>query len=259
MPSRSASSAPPTSGPSSTTITDSPLVAASIAASRPACPPPITTTSTWRCSTSTRSRARAVLVELPEPGRVAQELLVERPEPPRPDEGLVVEARRRERPAELVGRAHQVAVERAEEVLARDDGARADRLGADAHVRDPVHGHLTVRAVARAALQAARPVVLEAAREDAPAGGEERRAERVALEALDRLAVEGERHRLRAVDPLVRLRPGAAHAGGSGSQVFRTSLRDGVPLGEEPVLAARGRTTTRAGRRPRWRGSRRTR
>ena len=71
--------------------------AAAIAASSPAWPPPITATSTWRFSTSTRSCARAVRVERTEPGGAAQELLVERPELARPDEGLVVEARRRER------------------------------------------------------------------------------------------------------------------------------------------------------------------
>ena len=45
----------------------------------PARPPPITSVSTWRCSTSKRSRS-TVRVERAEAGGVPQELLVERPE-----------------------------------------------------------------------------------------------------------------------------------------------------------------------------------
>ncbi len=55
-PSGSASSVPPTAGPSSTTITRAPSAAASVAASRPDLPPPITTTSACSWTTSTRSR-----------------------------------------------------------------------------------------------------------------------------------------------------------------------------------------------------------
>ncbi len=143
-----------------------------------------------------------VRVELPEPGRAAQELLVQRPGGARADERAVVEADGRERPAELVRHGHEVEIERPADVLPLDDRALADRLGADAHVRHAVDGHLAVRAVARAAEEAARPVVLEGAREDALARGERRRRDRVALEAGDLPAGEGERDRLRAVDRL---------------------------------------------------------
>ncbi len=148
------------------------------------------------------ARVTRVRIELPEPGRAAQELLVERPGGAWSDERAVVEADRRERAAELVGHGHEVEIERPADVLPLDDGAFADRLGADAHVRHAVDGHLAVRTVARAAEEAARPVVLEGAREDALARGERRRRDRVALEAGDLPAREGERDRLRAVDSL---------------------------------------------------------
>ena len=68
--------------------------------------------------------AAAVLVDLPEPGDVAQELLVERPRAARADHRPVVEADRRERPADLVGDGEQVVVERAADVLRLDVHAR---------------------------------------------------------------------------------------------------------------------------------------
>ena len=172
-----------------------------------------------------RLRARALGIEHPEPGGPAQELLVERPQLARTDEGLVVEARRRERAAELVRHLHEI--ERADVVLALDDRAPADRRGADADVRDPVDGHLAVRAMTRAALQPARTVVLERAREHPLARREERRPDGVALVALDLLVVERERHRLRPVDPLTRSRVephDVALLGASGAHVFATSL-----------------------------------
>ena len=154
-------------------------------------------------------------IELPEPGRAAQELLVERPGGAWADERAVVEADRRERAAELVRHGHEVEIERPADVLPLDDGALADRLGADADVRHAVDGHLAVRTVARAAEEAARPVVLEGAREDALARGERGRSDRVALEAGDLPAREGERDRLRAVDRLAdsRIEPHACFPG----------------------------------------------
>ena len=80
-------------------------------------------------------------------------------------------------------------------------------LDAHAHVRDTVHGHEAVRAVPGAAQEPARPVVLEGAREDPLAGGEERRPDRVAGVAAGRLPVEREEHARRAVDELAWLRP----------------------------------------------------
>jgi hypothetical protein len=91
-----------------------------------------------------------VLGELPEPGGAPQELLVERPEFAGSDERAVVEAHRGERTADLVRHGHEVEVERPADVLAFDDRAFANRLGADADVRDAVHCHHAVRAVPRA-------------------------------------------------------------------------------------------------------------
>ena len=164
-------------------------------------------------------------VELPETGGATQELLVQRPGGAWPDERAVVEPDRREGAADLVRQRHEVEIERPAHVLALDDRAFTDRLGAHANVRDAVHRHLAVRAVARAAEEPARSVVLERAREDPLACGEGRGRERVALEAGDLPACERERDRLRAVDPLAgpRLEP---HAGflDSGSTTSSTSL-----------------------------------
>ena len=146
--------------------------------------------------------AAGVLVQLAQSGDVAKELLVERPGPPRPDHRAVVEADRGERAAELVGGDEHVVLQRAQDVLRADDRALADGLGADAHVGDTVHGHHAVRAAAGAAEKPARPVVLEAPREDPLAGGVERGPEGVSLEGPDRLAVEREGHLPVAVEPL---------------------------------------------------------
>ena len=112
-----------------------------------------------------------VLAQLPEPGGVAQHLLVQRPQPPRADEGLVVEAGRREGPAEEVGGAHGVELERRAGVHVLDAHALAQRLGAGAHAGGAVHLHEAVGALAGAAHEAAAAVVLEAAREGAPPPG----------------------------------------------------------------------------------------
>ncbi len=168
--------------------------------------------------------ARAVRIERAEARRSAQDLLVQRPELAGADERLVVEAGGRERAAELVGHLHQVALERAEVVLALDDRTLPQRRRADAHAGDAVDRHLAVGAVPGAALEAARAVVLEAAREDALPRCVERGADRVALESLGRLAVEGKEDRLRAVDPLACLWVEPAHAAGSGCHVFSTSF-----------------------------------
>jgi hypothetical protein len=102
-------------------------------------------------------------IELAETGGAPEELLVQGPRGTWADERAVVEADRRERAADLVGERHEVEVERPADVLALDDGTIADRLGADADVRDAVDRHLAVRTVARAAQQSPRPVVLEGA------------------------------------------------------------------------------------------------
>ena len=156
-------------------------------------PPPTTSTSAWRRRYSVRhSRSSWEARSLPEAGGVAQHLLVQRPQPPRADEGLVVEARRRERAADGVGHGHHVVLEAGGGVEVLDRHALAHRLGAGAHAGRAVDGHEAVGALPGAAQQAAPAVVLEAARERALAGGEQRRGDGVARERLDALAVEGE-------------------------------------------------------------------
>ena len=151
------------------------------------------------------------LAQLAETGGVSEDLLVERPEPARPDEGLVVEARRRERAADEVGGAHHVELEAGRRVHVLDLHALAKRLGAGADAGRAVHGHEAVRALAGAAEEAAAAVVLEGAREGALAPGEESRPDRVALEAADLLAVEGEGDLAAAHDALVALFGEAGH------------------------------------------------
>ena len=130
---------------------------------------------------------RRLLGHLSEAGDAAQRTLVQRPGAARPDHRPVVEADGRERAADAIDDREQVAVDRAPDVLAGHDRARAHGLRADADVGDAVDGHHAVGAVPRAAEQPARPVVLEAAREDAAAGRVERGAERVAGERVDSL------------------------------------------------------------------------
>ena len=180
-------------------------------------------------------------VELPEAGCAAQELLVQRPGLARPDEGAVVEADGRERTADLVRERHEVEVERPAHVLPLDDRTLADRLGADADVRNAVDGHLTVRAVAGAAEKSAWTVVLEGAREDTLACREGGGRDRVAFEAGDLPPGEGERHRLRAVDPLAlpRLEPHDAGLLGLRKRDLDHLVRARVALGEKPFTTAR--------------------
>ena len=92
-----------------------------------------------------------------------------------------------------------------------------DRLGAGAHAGPAVDLDEAVRALAGAAEQAARAVVLEAARERPPAGGVERRADRVALERLDRLAVEREADRPSRGRSARRAAAGQAAHGGAAA------------------------------------------
>ena len=189
---------------------------------------------------------RSVRIEGAEPGRSTEELLVERPQLARADERLVVEARRCEGTGELVGQLHQVTLERADVVLPLDHGAVSERRRADADARDSVDRHLAVGAMTGTAGEPSRPVVLEAPREHPLAGRVERRADRVAGESLHRLAVERERERPGAVDPLPAC--GARRVTGSAPPSLRASrsrlrmprrlddVRIGVPVGEEPVL-----------------------
>src|SRR5581483_3155539 len=125
------------------------------------------------------------------------------PFPARPEEGLVVEARRhqsleqaddgehveaRARPA--VHRARLQTVEQLD--LRRLEIRLGARAGAELHER--------VRLLEARADDAARTVILEAARSDAHAVGEQRGCERVALETDIFASVEAKAQRLVAID-----------------------------------------------------------
>ena len=133
-----------------------------------------------------------MLVEPAEPCDVTEEGLVHRPEAPRADHRPVVEADRRERASEVIDGGEQVSLERAQHVLRTHLCSLAYRFRADAHVRHAVDLHEAVRATPGAAEEATATVVLEAAREHASPGREQRRADRVALESLDGAALEEE-------------------------------------------------------------------
>ena len=161
-----------------------------------------------------------LLTELAEPRRIAQDLLVQRPQLARADERLVVEAGRRELGASAVGDLHHVVLERRRRVDVLDDEPVAGRLDAGARAGGAVDRADAVRALAGDAHQAAAAVVLERAAERPLTGGVQRRADRVAFESGNALAVEREADRLGAVDPLAGLGREAAH----GSSVLSTSF-----------------------------------
>lgn len=140
---------------------------------------------------------------LAEAGRLADLLFVLRPQIARPHERLVVEARRQEA-RELLHHRHPVVLERRLRVYARRDEPLIQLDLGRARVRHRVRAgfelHDGVRLVDARRHDPARTVVLEAARDEVHAVGEQRRRERVALEALIRAAVEREGERLCAVD-----------------------------------------------------------
>ena len=123
--------------------------------------------------------------------------------PARPDEGLVVEARGHEggEPVDQRGaivRGGRRRIDRAHGKIV------VERFGRGAEVRRRAAGarHIDdrVRLLGPGAPDSARPVIFEAAADDADAAGEQRRGDAVALEPDERLAVEGEGERLAAVD-----------------------------------------------------------
>src|SRR6266540_4528747 len=146
-----------------------------------------------------------MLVEPPQARDTPEELLVHRPQVPRTDHRAVVEADRCERAPEVVDGGEQIALERAQHVLSAYLYPLACGLHAHAHVRHAVDPHHAVGAPAGAAEQSATAVVLEAAREDSPAGREQGGADRVALERLDGTPLKEESDGSRAIDPLLRL------------------------------------------------------
>src|SRR4029079_1805567 len=210
--------------------------------------------------------AAMVGVELAETGCVAQDLLVERPGPARVDEGLVVEADlHAEAGREPAHQVQEVAPQRGPRIQVLHVHALLDRCHAGAHGRLAVHLDQAVRALAGAAHQATRAVVLEGAREHARAGREEGRGDGVARIAGDGAALPLEGHLLRAVDQLaLSLRqPPLSHRPAPGWGSARPAAPPAAPRCGwycAPPGTTRGNrtsgTTTRAGRRRCWCGSR---
>src|SRR5204862_7979477 len=95
---------------------------------------------------------------------------------------------------------------------------------AGAHRRVAVDLDEAVGALAAAAQEATRAVVLERAREDADAVGVERRGDRVAGEALDRPAPPRERDGAAAVDQLTAALCQAVHVNPPGGATCKTSF-----------------------------------
>src|SRR6478736_6067136 len=205
-------------------------------------------------------------VELAEAGCVAQDLLVERPGPARVDEGLVVEADlHAEAWREPAHQVQELAPQRGPRIQVLHVHALLDRGHAGAHGRLAVHLDEAVRALAGAAHQATRAVVLEGAREHARAGREEGRGDGVARIAGDGAALPLEGHLLRAVAQLaLSLRqPLLSHRPAPRSRPARPAAPPAAPgcgwCCARPGTTRGSRmsgTTTHAGRRRCWCGSR---
>ena len=155
---------------------------------------------------------RHIGINRPQSGGAAQHLLVSRPQRRRVDERLVVEADGQE----AVGQAnqgHHVPLQRWPGVLRADGHIRLDGPGAGAHARLRADLHQAVGAVAGAAQQTARPVVLERAAEDAHTGRGQGRGDGIAGVGGVALAVKGEGDGAVAVNELAWL---GGEAGGHG-------------------------------------------
>ena len=139
-----------------------------------------------------------------QPGRAADQTLVDRlPKGGRPHEGLVIEAGRQNRRQQRVER-HDIKTQAGPAILARGDQAvvELDLGGERVRLQTRASAELDqgVGLVGAGGDDAARPVVLEAATQQAHAVREQRRGERVAGMALQGAAVEAKGQRLRAVD-----------------------------------------------------------
>ena len=147
-------------------------------------------------------------------GQAADDGLGDLPGPARAREGPVIEPDRQQRIEPLKDR-HPVPGERRPALLRPHLHPRPHGLDAGPDVRDAVDLHHAVRALPGDAEQAARPVVLEAARQErAPRGGQGG-PDGVSRVGRHRAPVELERDRARAVDTLGAARPKAGHAGAS--------------------------------------------
>ena len=157
----------------------------------------------------------------------AQHALVRRPEPLGLHEGLVVEPGRQEAAHPLIRRL-DVEAQRRPGVLRDHRHARLDPPLRAADVRLVVHLDETAGIEPRGRQDAARAMVLEAAREHADTRRGERRDDRIAGVSGDRVAVPGEGEALRAVDDLARL----------------TGQAQGLPRGTRRRLGCLGGHTT---------------
>src|SRR5258708_7791452 len=139
----------------------------------------------------------------PEAGGATDEPFVFLPPAGRSEEGLVVEASRDERRDEIIGAA-KIEADRGGAVLAGGDQAVAELGHGGARVGDAAlpQSQLQerVRLLGASRINAARPVILEAAANQMDAVGDERRGEGVAGVTLIGDAVEDEVPGLAAVD-----------------------------------------------------------
>ena len=128
-----------------------------------------------------------------------------------PVQRLVVETDGHQ-PVQPVQQRQQVKPQRRPGVLASHLQAWLHGAGAGAHVGFAADAHQAVGAGGGATEEAPRPVILEAAAEDAGSRGAKRRGHGVAPEAPDPASVKLELHRVRPVNRLARLRFEAALA-----------------------------------------------
>ena len=167
----------------------------------------------------------------------------------RPHEGLVVEACRQERRQQRVDRPDIEAAHRPG-ILARGHEPFVELDLGHAQVRRlpgavSRHGGERVRLVGAGREQAARTVVLERTTKQVDAVGEQRRGERVAVEADIGMAVEGEAQRHGAVDATAAREPESARVHwGLAAHGVRSSpapIRGASPSGAiVPPISGRG-------------------
>ena len=158
---------------------------------------------------------------LAEAGGAADYRLVERlPETRRPHEGLVVEARRDRLSGEAVNR-HQVERERGPAVLASRDESVEEldlrRLRVRRRAAAFAEFDERVRLLRASGQDSARPVIFEAAADEAHAVGDQRGSERVSGMADECLPVEAEPERLASIDEAALRKTPAAHAPARGA------------------------------------------
>ncbi len=165
--------------------------------------------------------------DAPESGAATEHALVGGPQAARVNEGLVIEPDGKQE-IHLVEHGQRVPLQGRPGVLPHDTLPLAQRLRAGADTRNAIDVDQAVRAVPATAEEPSRAVVLEAAAEDSHARGVERGRHRVAGQAHVCAAVERERHRSRAIDPLRGVSGEPAHArgseGGPGQNVSATSF-----------------------------------